>query len=60
MLGLAVKVRFRLDLLTAIAFDPSSEVVILTLTADPASIGKLKVVVDFKLLLFLLLVLGPL
>jgi hypothetical protein len=60
MLGLAVKVRFRLDLLTAIAFDPSSEVVILTLTADPASVGKLKVVVDFKLLLFLLLVLGPL
>lgn len=60
MLGLAVKVRFRLDLLTSIAFYPSSEVVILTLTADPASIGKLKVVVDFKLLLFLLLVLGPL
>lgn len=60
MLGLAVKVRFRLDLLTSIAFDPSSEVVILTLTADPASVGKLKVVVDFKLLLFLLLVLGPL
>lgn len=60
MLGLAVKVRFRLDLLTSIAFDPSSEIVILTLTADPASVGKLKVVVDFKLLLFLLLVLGPL
>lgn len=58
--GLAIKVRLRLDFMTAIAFRPSREVVILTLTADPASIGKLKVVVDFKLLFFLLFVLGPL
>lgn len=60
MFRLSVKVRFSLCLEASVALDPTGEVVILALRADPPTVGKLEVAVSLRLFLVLLLVLGPL
>lgn len=60
MFRLAVEVGFGLGLQASVALDPTGEVVILTLRADPPTVGKLEVAVSLRFVLVLLLVLGPL